>query len=304
MIKRIEGLLSRLSSIEGLEICRNLPLAQYTTFRIGGPAALALFPHTAEAASAALSVIAESALPHTVIGNGSNLLCADEGFNGAVLFTGRMKQISFHGNTVTAEAGVLLTTLALEAQRRGLDGLTFAYGIPGSVGGAVRMNAGAYGGQLSDVLLDSRFYDTALRSEGSFRAAEHTFAYRRSVYTDRPEAVVLSARMTLSPAEPEEILCRMQDYMQRRRAKQPLEFPSAGSVFKRPEGYFAGKLIEDCGLKGRSVGSAQVSEKHAGFIINRGGATASDVLRLIEIIRETVLREYGVSLECEICRLG
>lgn len=292
----------RLAEIADLAVCRDLPLAQHTTFRIGGPAALALFPQTADAALAALDAVCAAGIPYTVIGNGSNLLCADAGFAGAVLFTGKMKRFAFDGCTLTADAGASLTSLALEAQRRGLDGLAFAYGIPGSVGGALRMNAGAYGGEMSGVVTASRCYDTA--SHAAETVTDHAFSYRHSIYTDRPTAVALSVTMTLTPGDPADILARMQDYMQRRRDKQPLELPSAGSVFKRPTGYFAGKLIEDCGLKGASVGGAQVSEKHAGFIVNCGGATADDVLRLIDHIRATVLRTYGVELECELIRLG
>lgn len=299
---KFDQLAARLGTIAGLEVRRDLPLAAYTTFRIGGPAAIALFPSTAEAARAALDMICAAEVPYYTIGNGSNLLCADAGFTGAVLFTGKMKQVSFAGTTVTAEAGASLTALAAEAQRRGLDGLAFAYGIPGSVGGAVRMNAGAYGGEMANVVVASRCYDVAAHTEKAI--ADHSFSYRHSIYTDHPADVVLSVTMALSSGDPAEILARMQDYMQRRRDKQPLELPSAGSVFKRPEGYFAGKLIEDCGLKGSAIGGAQVSEKHAGFIVNRGGATADDVLRLIEHIRATVRRTYNVELECELIRLG
>lgn len=297
-----DALAARLAAIPDIEVCRDLPLAQYTTFRIGGPAALALFPHNAEAAQVALDLVSEASLPIAVVGYGSNLLCADAGFAGAVLFTGKMKQFTFDGRTLTADCGASLTGLALEAQRRGLDGLAFAYGIPGSVGGSVRMNAGAYGGEMADVVTASQCYDTAAHT--AERVEDHRFAYRHSIYTDRTSAVVLSVTMTLNQGAPDEILARMQDYMQRRRDKQPLELPSAGSVFKRPVGYFAGKLIEDSGLKGFTIGGAQVSEKHAGFIVNRGGATADDVLRLIDHIRATVLRIYGVELECELVRLG
>ncbi|MBQ8397314.1 MAG: UDP-N-acetylmuramate dehydrogenase [Clostridia bacterium] len=297
-----DTLAARLAEIANLEICRNLPLAQYTTFRIGGPAALALFPRTAHAAQAALDTVCAAGVPYTVIGNGSNLLCADAGFTGAVLFTGKMKQFFFDGCTLTADSGASLTALALEAQRRGLDGLAFAYGIPGSVGGALRMNAGAYGGEMSGVVTSSLCYDSAAHTLKT--VTDHAFAYRHSIYNDCPAAVALSVTMTLTPGDSADILARMQDYMQRRRDKQPLELPSAGSVFKRPVGYFAGKLIEDCGLKGTAIGGAQVSEKHAGFIVNRGGATADDVLRLIDHIRATVLHEYGVELECELVRLG
>ncbi len=298
----LDTLAAHLSAIADLEICRDLPLAQYTTFRIGGPAALAVFPRTVEAAQAALDTICTAQITHAVIGNGSNLLCADAGFAGAVLFTGKMKRFAFDGCTLTADAGASLTTLAVEAQRRGLDGLAFAYGIPGTVGGALRMNAGAYGGEMADIVTVSHCYDPVAHTVEQL--TDHAFGYRHSIYTDRPHTTALSVTMRLAPGDPNEILARMQDYMQRRRDKQPLELPSAGSVFKRPVGYFAGKLIEDCGLKGASFGGAQVSEKHAGFIVNRGGATADDVLRLIDHIHATVLRTYGVELECELVRLG
>lgn len=298
----IDTLAIRLSAIADLEICRDLPLAQYTTFRIGGPAALALFPLNIQAAQEALAAVSAADLPYSVIGNGSNLLCADDGFAGAVLFTGKMKHFTFDGNMVTADAGASLNALAREAQRRGLDGLAFAYGIPGTVGGALRMNAGAYGGEIADVVTSSLCYDPDRHI--AEQLTEHAFGYRHSIYAERPNTVALAVTMRLTPGDSVEILARMQDYMQRRRDKQPLELPSAGSIFKRPVGYFAGKLIEDCGLKGYTIGGAQVSEKHAGFIVNRGGATADDVLRLIDHIRSTVLRIYGVELECELIRLG
>lgn len=298
---KMNMLAASLGSIPDLEIARDLPLAQYTTFRIGGPAALALFPRTAEAARAAIDAVCAAELPYTVVGNGSNLLCADAGFAGAVIFTGKMRQFSFAGTTLTADCGASLTQLALEAQRRGLDGLAFAYGIPGTVGGALRMNAGAYGGEMADVVSASLCYSADTHTSETI--TDHRFGYRHSIYTERPEATALSVTMSLVPGNAEEILSRMQNFMQSRRLKQPLELPSAGSVFKRPEGYFAGKLIEDSGLKGYSVGGAQVSEKHAGFIVNRGGATADDVLRLIEHIRAVVWQNFGVELECELITL-
>ncbi|MBQ2767602.1 MAG: UDP-N-acetylmuramate dehydrogenase [Clostridia bacterium] len=301
---RIEFLCAQLRTIEGLSVCRDHLLAPHTTFRIGGPASVALFPASTSAAASALDLLKETDIPFAVIGNGSNLLCADAGYHGAVLFTGQMKRVEFCQNRVTAECGVSLTALAGEAQRRGLDGLAFAYGIPASVGGALRMNAGAYGGEIADVLAQSVCYDTLDHTEHTLDAPEHALAYRHSIYAEHPERVILSVTFTLTPGDTDEIGARMQDYMQRRRTKQPLEYPSAGSVFKRPVGHFAGKLIEDCGLKGCTIGGAQVSEKHAGFIINRGNATADDVLRLIEHIQTTVLAAYGVTLECEVCRLG
>ncbi|MBR6708320.1 MAG: UDP-N-acetylmuramate dehydrogenase [Clostridia bacterium] len=299
-----ERIFAALSDLPELKIERNLQLADYTTFRIGGPAALAIFPQSCDAARAALDLLHNESVPYAIMGKGSNLLCADAGFDGAVLFTGAMQKISFSGNRVTADCGVSLTGLAVETQRRGLAGLAFAYGIPGSVGGAVKMNAGAYGGEMSEVVVCSLFYDAATARFAKITEEEHHFGYRRSIYAEVPGSIALSVEMELIPGDPLAIEAEMRDYMQRRRSKQPLELPSAGSVFKRPEGYFAGKLIEDCGLKGTQIGGARVSDKHAGFIVNVGGATADDVLRLIDLIRERVLWEFGVTLECELCRLG
>lgn len=293
---------ARLAAIPDLTVARELTLASYTTFRIGGPTALALFPETVDATVAALDALADADAPYTVIGNGSNLLVADAGYRGVALITTRAKAVRFDGNTVYADAGASLTALALEAGRRGLTGLAFAYGIPGSVGGAVYMNAGAYGGEMAQTVTSTLCYNAETRRTETL--IDHAFAYRHSIYADRPHTVCLAATLTLTPGDADAITAEMQDYMARRRDKQPLEYPSAGSSFKRPAGHFAGKLIEDCGLKGYAIGGAQVSEKHAGFIINRGGATCDDVLRLVEHIRETVLRETGILLECEPVRLG
>lgn len=295
-----DAISAALAAIPELRVERDLTLAPYTSFRIGGPASLAVFPETATAAVAALDLLADAGIDYAVVGNGSNLLVADAGYRGAVLFTTRLKAFAFDGNTLTADAGASLTGLALEAQRRGLCGLAFAYGIPGSVGGAVYMNAGAYGGEMAQVVASSLCY----RDRTTETITDHAFAYRRSCYADRPGSTCLAVTMTLTPGDPEAILAEMQDYMTRRRDKQPLEYPSAGSSFKRPAGQFAGKLIEDVGLKGYAIGGAQVSEKHAGFIINRDRATCDDVLRLVEHIRQTVYRETGILLECEPVRLG
>ncbi|MBR7185011.1 MAG: UDP-N-acetylmuramate dehydrogenase [Clostridia bacterium] len=297
-----DRLVRRLAEIDGLDIRRDLILAQHTTFRIGGPAAVAIFPAHREAALAALAVIADVDAPLALIGNGSNLLCADAGFDGVALFTGHMKQMGFSGTTAHVDAGVPLTAFSAEAQRHGLDGLAFGYGIPGSMGGAVRMNAGAYGGEMADVVCTSTCYDLQTRTVHTI--TDHAFAYRQSIYAAHPERVILSVDLALREGDAAAIAAQMQDFMQRRRDKQPLEWPNAGSVFKRPVGYFAGKLIEDCGLKGRQIGGAQVSEKHAGFIINRSNATADDVRKLIEVIQATVLSAFGVSLECELIYLG
>ena len=190
--------------------------------------------------------------------------------------------------------------LANEALKNSLTGLEFAGGIPGSLGGALFMDAGAYGGQMADVVVSSRYYDAETDTVGTLTGKQHAFGYRTSVYKDHPQWVALSADMQLKIGDPAEIKAKMDDFSQRRRDKQPLNYPSAGSTFKRPEGYFAGKLIQDAGLMGYAVGGAQVSEKHAGFVINRGGATCADVLALIDHVREEVWRQFGVELEPEV----
>ncbi|MBQ9748888.1 MAG: UDP-N-acetylmuramate dehydrogenase [Clostridia bacterium] len=282
----------------GNMIQENLPLAAHTTFRIGGAARLAGFPTSEEELSAMLLAAKEEAIPYRVVGRGSNLLFDDSGYDGLVLFTAQMKRVVWDEGGVWADAGVSLTALAIEAAKRGLAGLEFAYGIPASVGGAVYMNAGAYNAQISDVLTYSRY----LTKDGKIltrTSAEHGFGYRKCVYQKTGE-IVLGAYFALKKGDATELRTVCEKRMASRREKQPLEFPSAGSVFKRPFGSFAGALIENAGLKGYRIGGAEVSEKHAGFIINRGGATASDVLALIAHIRAEVLERYGVLLKTEI----
>ena len=291
----------RRSEISFLE---NEPMAAHTTFHIGGPAALFLRPESEDEMVCALRVLRRFEIPTTVIGRGSNLLVADEGYSGAILTTEGVADVAFSENIVTVSCGASVTALAAAARDRALSGMEFLYGIPGSVAGAVYMNAGAYGGQVSDILTESRFYDCATDSVGTVCGAAHDFSYRHSIYHNYPDRIILSATFALRSGDAAEIRATMDDLMLRRKTKQPLEYPSAGSVFKRPEGYFAGQLIEECGLKGRSVGGAQVSEKHAGFIVNRGGATAADVLRLIDIIKEEVFRTFGVVLKCELIYLA
>ncbi len=295
-----EAIIKSLQNIPDLYIFENEPLSRHTTFKIGGPARILLDAHTCDAAVSAFNTLKEHGISPFILGNGSNILASDEGFDGVVLKLSCNK-ITVTGKRISAEAGALLSSVANVAQKNALSGLEFAHGIPGTVGGAVVMNAGAYGGEISNVLIKSCFMsqDGVLEIENS----EHNFEYRNSIYKQNPAFTVLSAEFGLQYGEPCEIASRMRELAVKRRDKQPLEFPSAGSVFKRPEGYFAGALIEQCGLKGYSVGGAEVSKKHAGFIINRGGATAKDVHTLIEHIQTVVLKETGVSLECEICFL-
>ena len=282
---------------------RDFPLSRVTSFRIGGNADLAVYPADAEAFAYALDVAVREGVPYTVIGNGSNTLARDGGFRGVVFITTDMRRVTVDGTRLTGGCGVLLGSVGTNASRAGLAGAEFANGIPGTLGGAVYMNAGAYGGQLSDIVCETTCYDLDTKRVLRLDNAAQHFGYRHSVFMEK-NYIVLSATLQLTKDEPDAIRARMNDYLARRREKQPLEYPSAGSVFKRPEGHFAGKLIEDAGLKGLRVGGAEVSPKHAGFIVNVGGATAADVLELVKRIREKVYETSGVTLECESRTIG
>lgn len=284
-------------------IRHDFPLSRVTSFHIGGSADLAVYPADAEAFAYALDAVAQAGVPYTVIGNGSNTLVRDGGFRGVVFVTTDMRRVTIDGTRLTGGCGVLLGSIGTNASRAGLAGAEFANGIPGTLGGAVYMNAGAYGGQLADIVCETVCYDLDAKQVLHLDNAAQHFGYRHSVFMEK-NYIILSATLQLTKDEPDAIRARMNDYLARRREKQPLEYPSAGSVFKRPEGHFAGKLIEDAGLKGLRVGGAEVSPKHAGFIVNVGGATARDVLELIERIREKVYSMSGVTLECEIRTIG
>lgn len=284
-------------------IRHDFPLSRVTSFHIGGNADLAVYPADAEAFAYALDAVMQAGVPYTVIGNGSNTLVRDGGFRGVVFVTTDMRRVTIDGTRLTGGCGVLLGSVGTNASRAGLAGAEFANGIPGTLGGAVYMNAGAYGGQLADIVCETVCYDLDAKQVLHLDNAAQHFGYRHSVFMEK-NYIILSATLQLTKDEPDAIRARMNDYLARRREKQPLEYPSAGSVFKRPEGHFAGKLIEDAGLKGLRVGGAEVSPKHAGFIVNVGGATARDVLELIERIREKVYAMSGVTLECEIRTIG
>lgn len=284
-------------------IRHDFPLSRVTSFHIGGNADLAVYPADAEAFAYALDAVVQAGVPYTVIGNGSNTLVRDGGFRGVVFVTTDMCRVTIDGTRLTGGCGVLLGSIGTNASRAGLAGAEFANGIPGTLGGAVYMNAGAYGGQLADIVCETVCYDLDAKQVLHLDNAAQHFGYRHSVFMEK-NYIILSATLQLTKDEPDAIRARMNDYLARRREKQPLEYPSAGSVFKRPEGHFAGKLIEDAGLKGLRVGGAEVSPKHAGFIVNVGGATARDVLELIERIREKVYAMSGVTLECEIRTIG
>ncbi len=284
----------------GCTVTTDEPMASHTSFRIGG-AADVFAVAAPEQVGAVRRFCGEHAIPLTVVGNGSNLLVSDAGIDGVVLQIA-CQPPQFNGNTVTATAGLPLAKLCLAAWEQGLSGLEFAYGIPGTVGGGVYMNAGAYGGELSQVVRRVGAVD----ADGAIielTAEEMNFGYRHSVCMERP-LTVLWAQLELQPDDPAAIRARMDDYLSRRREKQPLEYPSGGSFFKRPAGHFAGALIEGCGLKGFTVGGAQVSEKHAGFVINRGGATCADVMELCRQVQQRVWDAHGVRLEREVQFMG
>lgn len=284
------------------QILVNEPLGRHTTFRVGGPADFYLMPDAGQLSSV-MALLKERDVPVTVIGNGSNLLVADSGIRGAVVEIGsRMSDVSVKGGTVLAQAGALLSQAAQAALKSGLSGLEFAAGIPGSVGGAMVMNAGAYGGEMKDVVRSV----TVLDGDGNARklnGAQLEFCYRSSCIQNNGY-LALEAEFALSPSDPEEIRRKMDDFKERRVSKQPLSYPSAGSTFKRPPGHFAGKLIMDAGLAGYSVGGAQVSAKHCGFVINAGGATAADILAVIRHVQQVVFEQFGVELKAEVKMLG
>ena len=279
------------------------PMAAHTTFRVGGPADYYAVPADGEETAALIALCRREELPYYVIGCGSNLLVSDAGFRGLIIEIGRrMSSVSLDGTSLRAGAGVRLSVLAAEAASAGLGGLEFASGIPGTLGGAVFMNAGAYGGEMKDVIREA----VILTEDGRIRTlsrGELDFGYRQSA-VGRLNGIVLEAVLDLTPAPEEAIRCEMARLGSLRKEKQPLEYPSAGSTFKRPEGFYAGKLIMDAGLGGFAVGGAAVSEKHCGFIINRGGATAADIHTLIELVRGRVLEDSGVTLEPEVRLLG
>ncbi|MBR2263317.1 MAG: UDP-N-acetylmuramate dehydrogenase [Firmicutes bacterium] len=275
------------------------PLAAHTTFRIGGPADCFCTIESTEELQNAIGVARDLEVPWFILGRGSNLLVSDEGYRGLILHIGRgFEQVHIEGETVTAQSGISLSALGRIVLEHSLDGFSFAAGIPGSLGGAVYMNAGAYGGEMKDILVSALVMDP----EGScfmLSNEEMGLGYRESVFQHR-DWIILEATLKLRTGDRDKIEADMKDLMQRRSSKQPLEYPSAGSVFKRPPGYFAGGLIEEAGLKGFQIGGARISEKHAGFIINAGEATAADVVALVRHAQDVVEHDSGVRLEPEL----
>lgn len=287
----------------GIPCGQNKPLAPLTTMKIGGECDRLVTVADEKQLLTALNCCRSGNIPHFILGRGSNLLVSSKGYRGCVinLAPGEVPAV-VSGNEVTAWAGSMLQRVCVLARDSSLSGLEFAYGIPGSVGGALFMNAGAYGGEMKDVVKSCRY----IGADGKLhemQAADMQLAYRSSVFS-HGEHVITSVTMELHPGEKSEITARMDELMQRRRDKQPLNYPSCGSTFKRPEGYFAAALIEECGLKGYSVGGAQVSEKHSGFVINRDSATFEDVMSVVNEVRRVVLEKKGVELECEMLILG
>ena len=282
-----------------LELRVDEPLSRHTSFHIGGPVRLMAFPGSEEEMVQCIRLCREMDARLIVMGNGSNLLCPDHGLDAFAVNTALLNQIDQISPTcLFAGAGCLLSRLAVFSPDHGLEGLVFAHGIPGTLGGAVVMNAGAYDGEMAQVVAETRF----LTSSGEVHTVankDHQFTYRSSRFSQTQD-VILSCELELRPGSTELLRTQMQELSLRRRSSQPLEWPSGGSVFKRPQGHYAAALIDQCGLKGLSVGGAQVSEKHAGFIINKGGATQADVLELVDQVRQRVLKDTGVELELEL----
>lgn len=285
------------------QILEEEPMKKHTTFRIGGPAEYLILPQTTEEIADVIKLCRQEEIPWYIVGNGSNLLVADEGVRGVVIQLLRnFNQIQVEGCQIRMQAGAQNAAVAKRALDASLTGFEFAAGIPGTIGGAVVMNAGAYGGEMKDILKEV----TVLDPNGMIRtisAEELELGYRTSIIA-RKGYVVLEAVIVLKTGAPKEIKAAMDELKEKRVTKQPLEYPSAGSTFKRPEGYFAGKLIMDAGLRGFSVGGAQISEKHCGFVINKGNATAKDVTELMDETKKIVMEKFGVALEPEVKRLG
>ena len=289
--------------IDETRIYKEEPMKKHTTFRVGGNADYFIVPKTIEEVKNVVALCKETDMPYYILGNGSNLLVSDKGYRGVFIqIYKEMNEICIEGDQIKVQAGALLSKIGSAALEAGLTGFEFASGIPGTIGGAVVMNAGAYGGEMKDVLEEV----TALTPEGEaivLRKEELELGYRTSIIAKK-DYIVLEAKLKLEKGEKDAIKGRMDELKLQRTTKQPLEYPSAGSTFKRPEGYFAGKLIQDAGLRGFQVGGAQVSEKHCGFVINKDHATAADVWELMCQVRAIVKEKFGVELEPEVKRLG
>mgnify|MGYP006273226183 FL=1 len=290
-------LMQNLNQIEGLRLIKDQPLCEYTSFEVGGPARLFLIPKNPAAAQKSFQLINKNNLACLILGAGSNLVVADQGFDGAVLYTGELTNVEIDNTTLKAQVGVALSDLAEETINASLTGFEFASGIPGSLGGALYMNAGAYGGEMKDVVSEI----TVITPQGDKKvltSSEINLGYRQSILQEK-DYLALEATIELTQGKKAVIKDKIEELTDKRWAKQPMEMPSAGSMFKRPENHYASALIDEAGLKGTRVGDAQVSTKHAGFVVNLGSATAQDIKDLVAIIKEKIYEEYGVELETE-----
>lgn len=282
----------------------DLTLSELSSFKIGGKADIVVYPTTEEQCVALIRYAKKQGEKLIFLGNGSNVLCSDDGCRNWILKTEGLSTLQLDQNNVlTVGAGVRLVKASSFTAKNGLTGMEFAYGIPGSIGGAIFMNAGAYGGSMDQIVIETRYLDSDGNSH-VLKGDQHLFGYRHSFFTEHPDYLIIETRLQLQPGDKNQILATIEDLQNRRKEKQPLEYPSAGSTFKRPEGYFAGKLIQDAGLRGYSIGGAQVSEKHCGFIINAGGASCKDVKALIRYVQQEVKKQFDVKLECEVRELG
>ena len=295
--------LTKLCEELGCRITPECSLSEYITFRFGGPCRALVSVNSVESAAKLIEYMKTNGIKYGILGRGSNVLAADEGFDGVILLFGSdFSQIEVKGNTIRCDAGASLASACVHAQQNGLSGMENLFGIPGTVGGALYMNAGAYGSEMKDVVLSAEYIDENCRIR-SISAKDMELSYRHSVFSGTSN-VITSVTMQLTEGDPAEIKARMNECMSKRSSKQPLEYPSAGSTFKRPEGFFAGKLIMDAGLRGYSVGDACVSEKHCGFVINKGTATAEDVCTLMKNVSAKIKDTFGVTLEPEVRIIG
>lgn len=282
----------------GIAVKYDINLKRYSSFRIGGIGAVAIYPNSPRQAVECIDLLVSASAEFTVIGKGSNILFGDGYVDRAFVFTEGISELDLDGSCINAGAGVSLAALSVFAADNSLSGFEFARGIPGSLGGAVFMNAGAYGGDMSDIVVSSTAYD--ITNGDVIEVTDHAFGYRSSVYMNNEKLICLGCKMSLKPADKDEIRNKMSEYTVLRKEKQPLNLPSAGSYFKRPCGDFAARLIDEAGLKGMRIGDACISEKHAGFIVNLGEATAEQVIALEEHVRNTVYAKFGIELEREV----
>ncbi|ADQ15443.1 UDP-N-acetylmuramate dehydrogenase [Halanaerobium hydrogeniformans] len=300
----INILSKKLEKINYLEIEKNKKLAEFTSFKVGGPADLLLKPQEIEAAQKLIPLIMKSKLPFFILGQGSNLIVSDKGYRGVIIYTGDLNDYQIKGESISAESGIELEEIADIALKNSLSGLEFASGIPGSLGGALYMNAGAYDGEMKDIITSALF----VNQKGELlklSKKELELDYRNSILQNKSlNYLALKVNLKLKKDKKANIKAKMEELHQKRWSKQPMELPSAGSIFKRPEGHYTGALIEKAGLKGYQIGGAQVSKKHAGFIVNKGDATAEDIIKLIEKIKDEIYKMSGVQLEVEPRFLG